>query len=56
MKIRPQILAAMGALMVLSGVAIIVGWRMEANEIITGAVAGGSTGITALAMKILDNE
>lgn len=56
MKWRPQILVAMILLAFVAGMAIWVGWRLEATEIITGAAGGGLTGISILGMKVLEGE
>jgi len=55
MKIRPQIIMAMAFITLSAGFAMWIGWRMEANEIVTGAL--GSMGVVGiLAMKLLEGE
>lgn len=55
-KIRPQILAVIVLVLVLAAVISLIGWKMDAPEIVTGVAGASITGIIALAGKIIERE
>jgi hypothetical protein len=55
-RIRPNILVAMLIVGILGAITMIIGYQMEAVEIVTGAGGMTTTGIIALAMKILEKD
>ena len=55
-RIRPNILVAMLIVGILGATTMVIGYRMEAVEIVTGAGGMTTTGIIALAMKILEKD
>ena len=52
-KLRPQILCAMGLIFALGAVGCYVGLRMDASEIVTGALGSTVSLIGVLGMKVL---
>ena len=55
-KVRPQILVAMLMIALLAGMAVYIGSKMEAAEIVTGAVGTAISGLLALGMKVLEKQ
>jgi len=55
-KIRPQILCAILCGTVFSVVAIFVGAKMEAVEVVTGVIGGIFGFLGGVSLKVLENE
>jgi carbamate kinase len=55
-KVRPQILAAMLFISLLAGMAVFIGSKMDAAEIVTGAIGTAISGLLALGMKVLEKQ
>ena len=55
-KLRPQILAAMFLIAGLGAVGCVVGLKMGASEIVTGALGATVSLIGVLGMKVLESD
>jgi hypothetical protein len=55
-KLRPQILAAMCLIAILGALGCYVGLKMEASEIVTGALGATVSLIGVLGMKVLESD
>ena len=55
-KLRPQILAAMFLITALGAAGCYVGFRMDASEIVTGALGSTVSLIGVLGMKVLESD
>jgi hypothetical protein len=55
-KLRPQILCAMVLIFALGAVGSWVGLRMDASEIVTGALGSTVSLIGVLGMKVLESD
>jgi hypothetical protein len=55
-KLRPQILCAMILIFALGAVGSWVGLRMDASEIVTGALGSTVSLIGVLGMKVLESD
>ncbi len=55
-KLRPQILLAMALITLLGITGCVAGWRMEAAEIVTGALGSTTALIGVLGMKVLEAD
>jgi hypothetical protein len=55
-KLRPQILAAMCLIAFLGALGCYVGLKMEASEIVTGALGATVSLIGVLGMKVLESD
>jgi len=55
-KLRPQILAAMLLIASLGAIGSVVGLRMGASEIVTGALGSTVSLIGVLGMKVLESD
>tara|TARA_Y100000310_G_scaffold65548_1_gene61038 strand:- start:2687 stop:2866 length:180 start_codon:yes stop_codon:yes gene_type:complete len=55
-KVRPQILAAIVCGTVFSGLAIYIGYWMNAVEIVTGVIGGIFGFLGGVSLKVLENE
>ena len=55
-KLRPQILAAMCLIAFLGALGCYVGLRMDASEIVTGALGATVSLIGVLGMKVLESD
>jgi uncharacterized membrane protein len=55
-KLRPQILAAMGLIFALGAFGCVIGLKMDASEIVTGALGATVSLIGVLGMKVLESD
>jgi len=55
-KLRPQILAAMFLIAFLGGMGCVIGLKMGAAEIVTGALGATVSLIGVLGMKVLESD
>ena len=55
-KLRPQILAAMLLIAFLGAMGCVIGLKMQASEIVTGALGATVSLIGVLGMKVLESD
>ena len=55
-KLRPQILAAMCVIAFLGAMGCVIGLKMGASEIVTGALGATVSLIGVLGMKVLESD
>ena len=55
-KLRPQILAGMGLIAFLGAMGCVIGLKMGASEIVTGALGATVSLIGVLGMKVLESD
>ena len=55
-KLRPQILAAMCLIAFLGAMGCVIGLKMQASEIVTGALGSTVSLIGVLGMKVLESD